>query len=244
MSTAKLRNWKVWVPALVVPMLLGGTVWAVAAHRRAQGQKDILPKELSAEALKAETNPGKIFEKIHNAAHQGNFTEEQRQQLRDNARSVVEARIDQRMNTYFAAKTDDEKNAILDRDIEDFQKFTKQMQERRAQWQREHPGEIPRGFFGRPGGGPPGPSTSGSPSASSGGSSPSGASANAGAPAQDGGRDGFRGGGRGAPTRQERKMRSESRSPDQRAKMMAYFSALHTRAQKRGITIPSFGGPH
>ncbi len=43
-------------------------------------------------------------------------------------------------------------------------------------------------------------------------------------------------------TRDERKSRSEARSPDQGARRMAYFSALRKRAQERGIDMGGRGG--
>ena len=48
-----------------------------------------------------------------------------------------------------------------------------------------------------------------------------------------------------APSQEERKARSESRSADEMAQVMAYFSAVEHRATERGIKMPgpSPGGP-
>ena len=43
------------------------------------------------------------------------------------------------------------------------------------------------------------------------------------------------------PSKEERKARSESRNPDQTARMMGYFSAMRKRMEQRGIQPP--GGP-
>jgi hypothetical protein len=51
-------------------------------------------------------------------------------------------------------------------------------------------------------------------------------------------------GGFGNTTPQERKMRSETRNPDQMARRMAYFSALRARMGARGIQGPWGGGGH
>lgn len=42
-------------------------------------------------------------------------------------------------------------------------------------------------------------------------------------------------------TQQERKERSEARSPDQRGRQMAYFNALRKRMADRGLQTPRFG---
>jgi hypothetical protein len=56
-------------------------------------------------------------------------------------------------------------------------------------------------------------------------------------------RDGARRRGPFNSTPAERKARSESRSPDQRAKHMAYHRALRKRAEERGINLPFGRGP-
>ncbi|MEK6677618.1 MAG: hypothetical protein AABZ47_18445 [Planctomycetota bacterium] len=45
----------------------------------------------------------------------------------------------------------------------------------------------------------------------------------------------------GDQTQQERKTRSESRNPDQMARMMTYFAAMQKRANERGIKLPQWG---
>jgi hypothetical protein len=49
--------------------------------------------------------------------------------------------------------------------------------------------------------------------------------------------------GGGNPSREERKTRSESRNPDQRARRMAYRHAMENRMAERGIQRPQWGGP-
>ena len=44
-------------------------------------------------------------------------------------------------------------------------------------------------------------------------------------------------------SREERKNRSESRNPDDRARRMAYRQAMEGRMKERGITPPQWGGP-
>jgi len=49
--------------------------------------------------------------------------------------------------------------------------------------------------------------------------------------------------GGGSASREERKSRSESRNPDERARRMAYRQAREGRMKERGITPPQWGGP-
>ncbi len=49
--------------------------------------------------------------------------------------------------------------------------------------------------------------------------------------------------GGGNASREERKSRSESRNPDDRARRMAYRQAVEGRMKERGITPPQWGGP-
>ena len=49
--------------------------------------------------------------------------------------------------------------------------------------------------------------------------------------------------GGGNASREERKTRSESRNPDERARRMSYWQAMQGRMKERGITPPQWGGP-
>src|SRR5207244_3593020 len=149
---------------------------------------------------------------VREAMDRKDLTEAQREEIRHNAWAAREARMEARMNEYFGAPAN-QKQAILDHQIDEMQAF---MAKRRAEWdQRRAAGSQPAW-----GGGP--------------------GNANAGS---NGNQNGQNGGGQGrGGGREQRKNRSESQDPQQQAKRMAYFSAMHARAEQRGIQMPSWGG--
>ncbi len=231
MSTEFFRNRKVLI-ATAATLVLATGVWGVATFSR--GKKTTLPKEI-VQKIKAESNdPGKVMQTVHEAMDRKDLTEEQRHELWQNVHNVMEARMDQRMNDYFAAN-ETQRKAILDRDIDEMQARMKEWQQRRAQRERDGATRGP-GSTGGPGGGQRG----GSPAVA--GGRPGGASASAApGPNQGGPRGGDH---RGPPSRDQRMRRTQSRDPDQAARRMAYFTALHARAQERGIQMPGpMGGP-
>lgn len=220
---------KWWLIGAAV-LLLAGSTWAVTAM--VKHRKSALPKDLTAEALKTDSakDPHQVFERVHEAMSKGNLSEEQRHQVWENAREAMEARMDERIDTYFAAKTDLEKQAVLDRDLDEMQAHMKEWQQRRAQWQQQ------RAAQGGSGG------SAGRPSAGPGGGGPGGGPGPAGGPSVSGGGDRRGGPGGHQHSRQERKTRSESRDPNKRAQRMAYFTAMGQRAQQRGLSMPFGGG--
>lgn len=111
---------------------LGYVYW----HNSA-GADDGLPSELSVASLKAMSDdPEKMRSTMRDAMENGNLTEEQRRQAFQNMREVWQGKMNERVNEYFAA-TDDEKDAILDQHLDEFEQHR-------------------QSFEGRPGGGPGG----------------------------------------------------------------------------------------
>ncbi|MBN1488448.1 MAG: hypothetical protein JXA69_00905 [Phycisphaerae bacterium] len=224
MSTAFLYNRKALLSAAGI-LVLGGGAWGVVALT--SGPKSTLPEDLSVNALKAKAaeDPGKVFERVHDAMRREDLTEEQQHELRENAREVMDAQIEQRLDEYFVA-SQDQRKMILDRQLDEMQSRMKEWQQRRTERERDGApqGERPRPSGAAPAAEPGSPGTT--PQARPG-------------PDDRSGRFGDR---RGPPTQEQRKMRSESRDPDQRARRMAYFTALRKRAEERGIQMPFFGG--
>ena len=222
MSTEFLTKRKVIIATAAI-LALGGGVWGVVAMTG--GKKSSLPKELQ-NAIKADANdPGKLMATAWAAAEKGNLTEAQRHELFHSVHTAMDEQMNKRIETYFAAAPAD-RNAILDRDIDE-------MQTRMKDWQKNHPpgSQDPnhRGFGGNRPGGP------GQPNAA--GTGTTGANANPGGPPGGPPGGGF-GDRHGPPTREQRKDHFESRNPDEHARRMAYFNALHARAQQRGIQLP------
>jgi len=203
-------------------LVLGAAVWGWTAWRG--GERSTLPKELSVEALQARaSDPGAVFEQARRAMEEGNLTEEQRQELWSNVRTVMDARIEQRLDEYFAAADPAGRKALLDRHIDQMQARMKEWEQRRAEREREGGARPDRGGASdsadRRGGPPPGVGPG---------------------PGPGGPRDGRPS---GTPSREQRKLRSESRDPDRTARRMAYFTALRERAKERGIELPRMGPP-
>ena len=227
MSTDFLRNRKVLLATAGV-LILGLATWGVAALSR--GNKTTLPKELSAAALKAEADPGKVMQRVHEAMERGNLTDEQRHEVWENAHTVMEAQMDKRLDEYFTAN-ESQRPAILDRQLDEMQAHMREWQQRRGQSDRQ-------GSDRGPASGQRGPANAT-------------ASGRAGGPPRDHG-PGFggdhRGGGDhhwGPPTHEQRKQHFESRDPDRTARRTAYFAALSQRAEQRGIQMPwAMGPPH
>ena len=157
-----------------------------------------VPKDLTIDALRAQAKegPGLVFEKMRETMQREDLTDAQRQQVRDNMREVGREMMEERVNAYFAAATQEDKDAVLDRQIDEYMRMRDEWERRRAE--REKNGEKE----GQP---PDRPNWF----------------------AQQ--------------TQEQRKARSESRSADQMAKMMTYFSAVQARAAERGIKMPGRG---
>ncbi len=136
MSEADTRSSKrSWVIAGVCLLVVVAVVWGVTG-RGPDEPKSTLPPELSVESLKAQaTDPGKMRELL-DRHDRDDMTEEQRRELRGNMREVFRSVVDDRMAEYFAAAEAD-RNAVLDRHIDEFQKQMARWQEERERRQRE-----------------------------------------------------------------------------------------------------------
>lgn len=243
---ALLQNRKV-IFAVAGVLVLGAVVWGGVSWSRHSSQPPV-PREFTVEAIKAkmetENDPGKVWEQMHQLRERTDLTEEQRRQAFENAHAVMEEQMNKRLDAYFAATDEKQRLAMLDRDIDEMQRRMKERQQREAQAGRTG-GPGARGPGGGGSGGPP-RATGGAGGSGGGAGVAQGPQAPGGAPgtaAPGGGPPGgWRGG--GPPTREQQKMRTESRDPDQSARRMAYFTALRKRAEQRGIQMPTFGrGP-
>ncbi|MEK6799448.1 MAG: hypothetical protein AABZ12_10815 [Planctomycetota bacterium] len=233
MSSSSANSPQKWVVMGVAVLGLAGTGWGLAAWWTSPPNTAALPAELTVESLKASTgDPAWAIQRFRDVMEREDLTEEQRRQAFANMREVREEGMNSRVNEYVAASSQDDKNAILDRHIDEMEKWRVAMEQVRAERDRAAGGGS---------GGPSGGSASGP-----GGGPGSGGQAGAGG---SGGRSGERGpGGWGGPggfmgqqTQQDRKERSESRDPDQMAQRVAYFSAIQSRMKERGMAPPQFG---
>lgn len=193
------RNVK-WLVIGGAAIALGATTWAVVGRGSSASAGVAVPPEFTKEALKAKMDEGPGgFAAMREVRDREDLTDEQKRQIADNAREIWRERMDANVNEYFSAKSEDEKNTLLDREIDRMAEQAKRFEEQRKEWEKRREERRAEG------------------------------------------------GNRPTPTQQERKERSESRNPDQTARMMAYFSAMRDRAASRGIQMPDrpggFGGP-
>lgn len=129
------RNWLLSGGAALV--LVGGA-WGLSLRYGRANDPTGLPPELSRENLKAQAaNPDQIRTTFENTMQRTDLTEEQRREAMRRMRELWEARQNERMNEYFAAAAD-QKQAILDRQIDEMQKERQEAEARRAQWEKEH----------------------------------------------------------------------------------------------------------
>ncbi len=130
--------------AVIGTIVLGGGVWALVGGSADDGGPD-LPQELTKEfiAAQAKENPGKLATTLMDTMDREDLTPEQRRAARQNMREVWQKEMDKNVNEYFDAENEEQKNAILDRQLDEFmvrmQDMRKAFEERRAQ--REQNGE-------------------------------------------------------------------------------------------------------
>ncbi len=118
---------------------VAGAAWVLVARSDSPTpQKPSLPEELSVASLKKqiEEGSGKIGETMRSTFQREDLTDEQRRQAGRNMRRVMMDMMDKNISEYHDAP-EDGKQAVLDRQIDDFTERMKEMQERRAQRERE-----------------------------------------------------------------------------------------------------------
>ncbi len=137
-------------------VLVGGGVWAVSSGIDEPKGPEI-PQDLTVDAMKKQANedPTKLMDRMDEVRRGDDLSDEQRQQVRRNMRTVWRDEMNKRMDEYFAATSEEEKNAILDRQIDEFQKFREQMRERREQRRAEREANGEDGEKDGEGDGPP-----------------------------------------------------------------------------------------
>lgn len=138
MSLALLRTPASMGIAAIVAIAAGGTGWALLRGGTPAGAA--VPKDLSVDSLKAQAkeDPGKMMDTIRDTMRRDDLTEEQRRQVGENMRKVWDDAMTERVDEYYAAKTDDERNEILDRQIDEFEARRKEWQARRAEEEKKN----------------------------------------------------------------------------------------------------------
>jgi hypothetical protein len=138
MFTSLTSGKRKWFLAGGGVLLISAAAWGVTSHFRPAADPLGLPPELSPESLKAASaEPQKLRETMHATMERTDLTDAQRDEARRRMREVWEAQQDQRMQEYFAA-AEAEKQAILDRQLDEMQKMMQEREAHRAEMEREH----------------------------------------------------------------------------------------------------------
>ncbi len=143
MITSLMRGRRKWYLAGGGVLLIGAAALGLTGQLGRWRDPTGLPPELSAASLQARAeNPRAMMETMHETMQRTDLTDAQREEVMHRMREVWQKRLDSRIDEYVAA-TDDQKQAILDRRIDEMQN---EMQEREAQHERmERPQGPPQG---------------------------------------------------------------------------------------------------
>jgi hypothetical protein len=134
MTMPNFRTPQTWIITGLCAALLGGSAWAVFRGPRAKAGGVVIPPEMSVDSLKAGVQePDKLRETIRDTMRRDDLTDEQRRQIAENMRTVWEGEMNKRVDEYFAAPSEEEKNAVLDRQIDEFQERMKEGEQRRKE---------------------------------------------------------------------------------------------------------------
>ena len=153
MTMPDFRSPLAWVVMSVAVTALGGTGWALMRSNAPAGAA--VPAELSVDSLKAQAkeDPGKMMGTIRETMEREDLTDEQRRQIRENMRKVWEDTMQERVDEYYGASSDEERRQILDRQIDEFEQRRKEWQARRAEEEKKNGKDGAQGgpFAGGPG---------------------------------------------------------------------------------------------
>jgi len=134
MTMPDFRSPQSWIIAAASITVVGGSVWALSRGGNASAGVAI-PKELSVEALKtqAAAEPGRMLNTVRDTMRRDDLTDEQRRQVAENMRTVWQDTMQKRVDAYYAAASDEDRKALLDRQIDEFEQRRKEWEERRRE---------------------------------------------------------------------------------------------------------------
>lgn len=147
MTMPNFRTPQTWIITGLCATVLGGSAWAVFRVPKAKVVGVEIPKDLTVESLKAKVEePEKLRETIRETMQREDLTDEQRRQIAENMRTVWEEEMNKRVDEYFAAP-EEEKTAVLDRQLDEFRERMKEWEQRRKEEKKD--GEKERAEQGR-----------------------------------------------------------------------------------------------
>ena len=148
MTMPNFRTPQTWIITVISAAAVGGSAWAVFRGPSAKSGGVAIPPELSVESLKAKTQePDKLRETIRDTMRRDDLTDEQRRQIAENMRTVWEGEMQKHDDEYYAA-SEEEKTAVLDRQIDEWRERMKEWEKRRAEEQKKDGAEQGRRFPG------------------------------------------------------------------------------------------------
>ncbi len=127
-----LKTRRVSIGVVVLVVAGGITVWGMT---RSSAEQSTLPEELSVASIKSQMSEGSDQLRQTMRA-QEDLTDEQRQELRRNMREAMGSMMTERVDEYYAAAPE-EKDAVLDQHIDEFQERMKEWRKRREERRQE-----------------------------------------------------------------------------------------------------------
>lgn len=131
MKRNKITHYSATAALVMAAITVCTTVGCKKEETKADTQVAAIPPEFTKEALK-NMPPDQAFENFRKAMDRVDLTEEQKEQIRDNGREIMEQRMDERIDEYFNAP-ESEKKKVLDKSIDEFEKMRKEREARDAE---------------------------------------------------------------------------------------------------------------
>jgi len=125
---------KIWLIAIGGLVGVAAAAWGISAGSRADANAVTVPPEFTVEAMKERVAERQRpdFGKMRETMARDDLSIEQKRQIAENMREVFRSEMQARVDEYYNAPPD-EKTAVLDKQIDEFQKMREQFRRRREQ---------------------------------------------------------------------------------------------------------------
>ncbi len=137
MANIQTQSNKLWIVGGIGAVVIGASVWGITSRYKKVDATPVLPKELTVDGMKEQRGePWRMRDTLREAMDREDLTEEQKRQIGTNMREVWRSMMRERVDEYYAA-TDEEKLAVLDRQIDQIEKFREGMESRQTERKKE-----------------------------------------------------------------------------------------------------------
>jgi len=125
---------KIWLIAIGGLVGVAAAAWGISAGSRADANAVTVPPEFTLEAMKERVaeHQRPDFRKMRETMARDDLSIEQKRQIAENMRDVFRSEMRARVDEYYNASAED-KTAVLDKQIDEFQKMREQFRRRREQ---------------------------------------------------------------------------------------------------------------